>query len=85
MESHQTSNREEETSISPALAASHHQKIKEESHLIETNIIFIHHNLSYYKRTLGLNRHSNPNPNVTNFWPKAKPTFKMTNNLNLND
>jgi hypothetical protein len=73
----------EQTSVSLALVASHHQEIREESHLIETNIIFIHHNLSYYKRILCLNRHSNsnPNPNVIDFGPRAKPTFKMTNNL----
>jgi hypothetical protein len=75
----------EQTSIPLALAASHHQRI-EESHLKETNKIFIHHQLSYYKRILCLNRHSNsnpnPNPNVIDFGPRVKPTFKMTNNLN---
>jgi hypothetical protein len=82
MESHQINNREEQTSVSLTLTASHHQKI-EESHLKETNIIFIHHQLSYYKRILCLNRHSNSNfnPNVINFGSRAKPTFKMTNNL----
>jgi hypothetical protein len=82
MESHQISNREEQTSVSLALVASHHHR-REESHLKETNIIFIHHNMFYYKRILCLNRHFNPNsnPNVTNFGPRAKPTFKITNNL----
>jgi hypothetical protein len=61
----------EQISVSLALAASHHQKRRWESHLIETNIIFIHHNLSYYKRILCLNKHSNFTPNVTNFGPKA--------------
>jgi hypothetical protein len=48
-------------------------------------LLFLFLFLSYYKRILCLNKHSNSNPNVTDFGPKAKPTFKMTNNLNLND
>jgi hypothetical protein len=40
LESHQINNREEQTSVLLASAASHHQKI-EESHLKETNIFFI--------------------------------------------
>jgi hypothetical protein len=72
----------EQTSISLALAASHHQRI-DESHLKETNIIFIHHQMSYYKKILCLNRHSNSNhnSNVIDFGPMIKLTFKMTNNL----
>jgi len=33
LESHQTNNREEQTNVSLALAASHHQERREESHL----------------------------------------------------
>jgi hypothetical protein len=45
MESHQISNREEQTSVSLALVASRHQKI-EESHLKEIKLFF--HNIIIY-------------------------------------